>query len=271
MSPEYAGEKKMGKKIVTLVLCSLMVLSCTVSAFADSMGPSGDSMVNSAVTIEQQEADVLNDSSLSAAKKLMFKKKFEAHRLFLAKDLARNSNKANSMVTINATTNPSGTIAVPYYKQANGYYCGPATTRQTVSFIKGSASSQSVIAAAIGTTTAGSDLTPMKNYVNSVQSRNAYVITTSPTESYIQFIAEYGVSESAPPMARLRFSAGTYWKYPTSGHFMSISGYKSYGESIRVTDPYIGWVDESAPTSYYVSSYTLYKATADHPAHQMSY
>ena len=261
----------MGKKIVTLVLCSLMVLSCTVSAFADSTGPSGDSMVNSAVTIEQQEADVLNDSSLSAAKKILFKKKFETHRLFLAKDLARNLNKLDSLVTINATTNPSGTIAVPYYKQENSYYCGPATTRQTVSFIKGSASSQSVIASAIGTTTAGSDLTPMKNYLNSVQSRNAYVITTSPSESYIQFIAEYGVTESAPPMARLKIVKGGNWLYPSAGHFMNVSGYKSYGSSIRVTDPYIGWVVAGHVGSYYVTSAELYTATATHFAHQMSY
>ena len=261
----------MGKKIITLVLCSLMVSSCTVSAFADSTGPSGDSMVNSAVTIEQQEADVLNDSSLSAAKKILFKKKFETNRLFLAKDLARNLNKADSMVTINATSNASGTIAVPYYKQQNSYYCGPATTRQTVSFIKGSASSQSVIATAIGTTTAGSDLTPMKNYLNNVQSRNAYVITTSPSESYLQFIAEYAVSESSPSMARLKIAKGGNWQYSTNGHFMNISGYKSYGGYIRVTDPYIGWVQTSSSGTYYVTSRELYVATANHFAHQISY
>ena len=100
----------------------------------------------------------------------------------------------------------------------------------------------------------------MKNYVNSVQSRNAYIITTSPTEAYIQFIAEYGVSQSAPPMARLKFDIGGNWIYKTNGHFMNLSGYKSYGESIRVTDPYLGYKITTTSGTYYVDSIELYQA-----------
>lgn len=85
-----------------------MVLSCTVSAFATEakddtsnvMGPSGDSMTDIPVTIEEQETAVLNDDSLSEANKNLFKKKFEEHRSFIARDLAISAKQLNSVAVI---------------------------------------------------------------------------------------------------------------------------------------------------------------------------
>ena len=76
-------------------------------------------------------------------------------------------------------------LAMVNYKQENGYYCGPATCKQTIKYINGSAKSQSAIAKSIGTTSAGSALPNMKNYVNKTTGKG-YAIVTNPSKAKVK-------------------------------------------------------------------------------------
>lgn len=231
---------------------------------ANKIGPSGDSMTDKPITIEEQEQALIKDSSISSEKKSKFLKKFEAY-----KELKR---KTNNMASIQSTNDPSsGYISVPYFKQEKNYWCGPATTKQTLQYISGSSSSQAVIAKAIGTTTDGSNLSDMVSYLNNNQSNKNYVIVTDPSEDLIQGIAKVIVDDQAPAIGRLAFKKGGNWEYSTRGHYLNITGYSNGGSSIRVTDPYIGWISPSSSGSYYVTSNEVYIATKDHFARQISY
>ena len=216
---------------------------------------------------------MLNNTHLSDSQKREFLQKFDINEQL--QKASASSAKETVFVVSPMTNDFSGFLNVPYRQQETNYWCGPATTQQTLTYINGYANSQSSIANAIGTTSSGSDLASMVPYINNHESRNYYIIVTSPSESLIQSIAEYGVRSSAPPIGRLKIQQGGNWEYSSSGHYMNISGYTGYGDYIRVTDPYIGWVDPTIANnsngSYFVTSNEFYTATANHWAHQISY
>ena len=243
-----------------------MIFSMNSSVFAATkggvdLGPSGDSMTDKPITIEEQENAVLNDRSLSYEEKTRFLQRIQEHKDLINGDI----------ITPQVANDPSGSIAVPYFKQDNSYYCGPATTKQTVHFIKRTSSSQATIATAIGTTTAGSNLTDMMTYINNNQTRRDYIIVTNPSEDLIQSIVEYSVRNLAPTVCRLKIATGGNWLYSSSGHYMNLSAFTNYGANIQVCDPYLGWVTSTSTGKYYVTSNEIYTATANHFAHQIMY
>lgn len=231
-------------------------------------------MLDKPITIDQQLEAVLKDDSISNEKKKLFQKKVNEHNELLMKIKNEKTKSEGNQKegTISAlATSYSGSLAVPYFKQETSYWCGPATTKQTVHFFNGYSSSQSTIATAIGTTTAGSVLSDMVKYVNSQQSTINYLIITAPSEELIQSIARYTITGNEPAIARLKIVKGGSWIYSSAGHYMNVTGYSNYGSSVRVTDPYIGWINPSSNGSYYVTSNELYTATITHFAQQISY
>lgn len=259
------------------MLVCLIFLSSTANSFAANSndkklitGPNGDSMTDVSMTLEEQEQILLEEPNLSEQQKNMIKEKFAFHKELVETIKSKEKSKKDSVSTL-TTNNPSGTISVPYFKQETNYWCGPATTKQSIHFINASSSSQATIAQAIGTTTAGSDLLSQVNYLNKNQSRNAYMIVNSPSEALIKSIAEYAVRKPAPAIGRLKIAKGGNWAYSSAGHFLNVSGYSSYGSSIRVTDPYIGWITPSSTGSYFVTSAEFHTATKNHFANQISY
>jgi len=260
------------KNIVSIMLTSSLVLGGAGSVFAteETSGPDGDSTIdmNVEITLEQQEDELLNEAN-TEEEIVLVEERFEEHAA-LVKAAEATSMENNKISTLAANT-ASGSLSVPYYKQEKSYWCGPATTKQTIQLIKGSSSSQTSIASAIGTTSAGSVLSSMVKYVNANQSKHKYLVINSPSESLIQSIAEYGVRNKAPAMGRLKIAKGGNWTYNSAGHYMNMSGYRNYGKEIRVTDPYIGWVNASSGGSYYVTSKEFHTATKNHFANQISY
>lgn len=252
------------KKIMCFTISLALILSLNSTAFAaeTAVAPCGDSMTDSPISIEEQEASILNDVNISENQKALFLQKFKDYKKM------KSGNKGISPMVANTK---SGFLSVPYFEQETGYYCGPATTKQTIEYINGASQSQSTIASAIGTTKDGSNLTDMKNYINREQGRHAYIIVTSPSEDLIQNIVEYSVRNGAPTVARLKIAKGGNWAYTTSGHYMNLTGFKNYGANIRVTDPYIGWIQSSSSGSYYVTSNEIYTATINHKSKQMMY
>lgn len=267
-------------------ICSFLTISIVISgsiAFADgnirmgnqvsatsaSENPfyiNGDSGIPSTDTITIEDIDtaiakITNDSTLTEEEKQMTIDKL----IFVF-------NATFGGVNLRDTVSRSGSIAVPVFTQENGHYCGPATVKQTLTYINGSADTQDNIAAAIKTTEAGSTLENMVNYVNvNKNGGSTYRIIKDPSKATIQSMVENDVRNGLPVMCRLKFSRGGSWQYTTAGHFMNANGYTNYGAEICVTDPNIKRVDSSASGAYWVTIQELYLATHNHFAQEMAY
>lgn len=78
-------------------------------------------------------------------------------------------------------------LAGPWFKQQNGYYCGPATVKQVLHYINNVSSTQDTYASELGTTSAGTDMTGIPGVLNSHISGyeyNYYDIGTAATYLY---------------------------------------------------------------------------------------
>lgn len=53
------------------------------------------------------------------------------------------------------------------------------------------------------------------------------------------------------------------WPYRVDGHYLNASGYTQYGETMEMTDPWLGWVDgyKADGGKFYVDNQTVYKVT----------
>lgn len=171
------------------------------------------------------------------------------------------------------------TIPVPYFKQENSYFCGPATTKQTIHYIDGVSASQYVIASALGTTTNGTDGADIVTYLNANQQYVYYVDITPASESDMASTIYRGMSHyGSAPILRLKMTTGQGWSYGSNGHFMNASGiysaeYSTIGaRRYEVTDPYIRYVDQSVTNGKYrISSTAVYNSTMNHFAQEFYY
>ncbi len=172
------------------------------------------------------------------------------------------------------------TIAVPYYKQENGHYCGPATLKQTLQYINGSSLSQSKYASKdyLDADTPKSDGTyfttdtKMLSNVNRLQSRLTYYQNTIDSKNkLLYYVWEDLTTYNAPTILIIKTidADGTRtdeWSYRTSGHFLSGVGVKAKGTDIRVTDPYIQYVvPAETDGTYWMLSQNVYQAVINHP------
>ena len=82
------------------------------------------------------------------------------------------------------TLGSSKTLNVQYFKQENGYYCGPATTKQVLNFFNGSSLSQSQYARDLGTTTSGTVFPNIAGVLNKYQSKCNYVYREMASTEY---------------------------------------------------------------------------------------
>lgn len=186
----------------------------------------------------------------------------------LMKKAAIESSQSRANI---AATYSASTISVTYYKQETSYYCGPATTKQTIQYMNGKSDTQSTIAKALGTTENGTDGTKIVEYLNGKQSRVYWTIADDTSTSGLQTRISHAIAGDTkrPPIARTKFSKGGNWKYSTAGHFLNISGYTNNMEKVRITDPNIGRVDSSSSGSYYVTMKEIRDAIINHFAQHM--
>ncbi|MCR1898492.1 C39 family peptidase [Irregularibacter muris] len=154
-----------------------------------------------------------------------------------------NDNKNNDNI-LQPMYYPDGEyreLSVPVFKQANGYYCGPATVKQVTHFIKGSSSSQSYYAGKLGTTKAGTDMTVIANYLkNNVKSN--YVYASIGTFDAWMNKVNYGMKNKMPGVIDINTKNISAFPYDTdTGHFVNMSGYDTKfgpGVKVRITDPF---------------------------------
>lgn len=156
-------------------------------------------------------------------------------------------------------------MSVPVCKQATSYYCGPATVQQLIRlFGKDYDTTQDDIAKSIGTTSAGSSLKPMVDYIRD-SGYAVYRILSKPSLDDLQRLIGTNISGLyTPPIGRIRFDKGGNWSYSTNGHFLNVSGYDYTDKNnckVRLTDPNIQRVIPSSNGEYWVTLEEFYQAT----------
>jgi len=110
-------------------------------------------------------------------------------------------------------------------------------------YLNGSAPTQDTIAVGCKTTsTAGTYISDMVTYINSMQSKNRYTSKYQANSTNMSSYLYSGiVSYGAPPIIGMAFSSSNGWLYSSGGHFMSVYGAKSDKSEFALADPWIGY------------------------------
>ncbi|MFR6247183.1 MAG: C39 family peptidase [Romboutsia timonensis] len=261
---------KLNAKVKKYLMCSLMLSTILSPALsfaneAENNVMNGDSSIYSRssqesqmITIEDQIEQVKNNDNLSQKDKEEFLSKLEETKIM---------PYATSVVGV--------TKSVPYYKQETSYYCGPATTKQTLQYVKGSSPTQKTIANSLGTTTNGTDGTKIVSYLNANQSKIKYIIAKPSSQDNFTTLVNAALrSYNSPPILRVKYLSGDGWPYTTNGHFLNISGQRMNGTKIehRLTDPYIQWKQPNVTSgTFYRDSAITYKGIKNHFAQHFYY
>ena len=160
---------------------------------------------------------------------------------------------------INILSNPEGefyTINVTINMQEKGYWCGPASARQSLSFHKSKSESsillpsQQTLASKIGTTTDGSSTTGIANALNSYKDTysfdSLYVAAdisnlSNPLYTFETRIKNDLKNQTNAPILLVETQYLTYYKGKQLRHYVTVSGYsyeKATGKKmIRIVDP----------------------------------
>lgn len=229
-------------------------------------GPNGDSLtdLHTPISIESQldEIEAMNDG----VKKQAFMDKYN---FYLAMKNKQDSPKDSKALLRTLSASGSGMLTVMVCKQETSYYCGPATCQQVLNYVGSSGWTQQEIARKIGTTKDGSNLPDMRTFLNNNQGRTAYLITTRPTMEDLKSAVAYDVLVAGTPsVARLKITKGGSWLYSSNGHYLNVAGYSNSGETMRIVDPYIQWIQPSHSGVYNITCTELYSATNNHPNKQ---
>ena len=149
-----------------------------------------------------------------------------------------------------------------YYGQEQNYTCGPASVRMALRNITGEEYSESVISAGCNTTASeGTYLADMVTYINSMQNHNTYIAKYKDTKATMKSNLYKGiVNWDAPPIVGLKETTSDGWNYNLGGHFVVVYGVYSNQKKYAVTDPWSGFIGDSANRDITVSVNMMYTA-----------
>lgn len=195
---------------------------------------------------------VLNDNSLSISDEL------KLNKLAQQKDKSLESSLSEDF---GVKANPDGEyylISVTNFAQENGYYCGPASVRQSLSFHKSkigsstSLPSQSTLASKIGTTTNGSTTSGIAKGLNAYKSTfgfsgNPYVAAdltnvSNPRSTFETRIKGVLRNRTNAPIVLLQTKYLPRYSGKSIRHYNTISGYShnysTGSKKMRTVDPH---------------------------------
>lgn len=137
------------------------------------------------------------------------------------------------------------TLAVPVYEQINGWYCGPATVKQVVQYVKGSSKTQEQYAQLLGTTTAGTNMTNISGIMNN-EIGNRWDYLYAQIGSYGNWTSKiiYCASCGIPVVLDINTTGVPAIPYNSTGHYVNTSGVNfrvltgRIVRKVRITDPY---------------------------------
>lgn len=161
----------------------------------------------------------------------------------------------NADTTAEPRSTTGKTLDVPYFEQEESYYCGPATVKQTYSFLNeflnGSTYSppQSNLRYILDTTEDGTDQNNIETYLNSSFPSISYSMLwrngayTNATQMFN--LIKTDINNNKPSIAHViisaKLEADSEWNYTTGGHYLNFRGYVeavSTGvDIVLITDP----------------------------------
>lgn len=281
--------KAMKKSALALLVCSAITLpTVSLTAFADGSTKNALESVAecqgdfgygiSHIPLETQLEEFLNDPNRSEENKQAVKEKIEV--AIASRDSAasgsRSSNSANVVY-------PTVTLSVPAYTQINYYYCGPATTKQTLQYlgyvVPGTyySPTQETIAEAIGTTTNGTEWYRIRNYLNSftfmgIATNYVEYCPTSSADMAATIYSGLTATNPQPPILQINTDGNSsVLGYPTDGHYLNVSGIKTEDgvTYFQLTDPNRG--RKNLTPKYDITVDKAYEFTMNHWAGHFLY
>ena len=263
------------KKTVTVAFTTVVMMVnslCMIAGANDSVrqqevcqGDPGYGISN--IPLEQQLEDFLDNPNLTEEQKRAAEEKVNS-----AIQL-----RDNSSVQVQSTGSYRNiTLSVTAYKQETRYYCGPATTRQSLDYLSGYAPgyfylpTQTELANKLGTTTNGTEWYRIRNYLNgfSFPTFQPNYVEYTPTSCSNMTSTLYRELNSAHPILPILQVNAEKNKdilgYTTKGHYMNVSGIKTVNGQVKfqLTDPYREWAGKEP--KYYLLDSEIYEVTRNH-------
>ncbi|MEY8365825.1 C39 family peptidase [Anaerovoracaceae bacterium 41-7] len=139
------------------------------------------------------------------------------------KDLKVEAENYVNSVTSLERVGGHKSLTIPTKKQINSYYCGPASVRMVLLY-HGIDQTQSYIAGKIGTTEAGSDVAPMRTYLNNQVGSGTYTYVNVTELAFADGVV-YSIGKSKPLICMIQTSKLKYYNGHKSVHFVVAKGY----------------------------------------------
>ena len=128
-------------------------------------------------------------------------------------------------------------LSMAWFKQKNGHYCGPATVKQVLHYLNGVSLTQDDYAIALGTTTAGTDMTRIPAVLNANLNGIEYKYADIGNAATWLTMVRTGLYNNKPAILDINTNENDDFTYSSSGHFVNISGYDGVKAEVRITDP----------------------------------
>lgn len=254
------------KKIVSLLLCVCFSLNMGFSVFAAEQ--CNICPYNRNVTLQKEESiDEQLSKYISRRDISEDQKQVAIEKANSIKNIIKNQGTYKSEQSSLLTTRDYGCfkcLSVPWYSQTEKYYCGPATTKQTVQYLTGNSESQLSIAEDLNTDlNQNTDTYEIRDYLNDNTNVPFTMIwkgwTSEWKDDYSLFmLVKNNVDNDTPIVAYIKVTdTSGNWLYRTNGHYLNYNGYDIRRSTIDVTDPFIDrYVDQTD------GKYIVYKGEA---------
>lgn len=252
-SPDFDTQRKQGliEKLIVLGDIDTSVVSQKLSSASEAVALLSDGYPS----LEDQVVAFVRDESVEA----------DSREDIL--DMVSGRMSANARAVLNAAQCVQCILNVPYFRQENGYYCAPATTKQTLHYINGTSLSQSQYAPHVGSGSGidyGGVGTKLINYINENQNRNTYVYKHKTTNEVSVTNMRYFIdwclrTANCPVVFNIWEVKKEDWEYAVpKGHFLNISGQYSNGY-FQMTDPFIEYKKPNSSGKYSYSEASVYR------------
>lgn len=252
------------KKNLCLLLTTVMLFSClSISVAAKSILQSGDAeipYITETKELSERLADISICDEYTTTQKQLAIEKLETK--------LRESNAIS--IASAGSSDYSYTLDVPYQYQSENYFCGPATTRQTLLFFNVSdVPDQYQIAKDLKVTKdlGVPDAGFMIDYINAYIPDEPPYAEEHPMDMDDMILSfKVACKSYGPPILRIKANSTSNWPYPTGGHYLNVSGaYKSGSYySFQLTDPYLGWVTSTTTGTHIASAEDVYSVVMLH-------
>ena len=263
------------KRLISLILASVMILSVSMVAFASEPVKSDEFVEAGKVYVEviphSLESEVWGPTGALPITEA-YMTEYDMHTVNV-------DNLLEPTSAARATWTNLGGFQV--YNQATQYNCGPACVQAVLAFLDAPGRSQDIIAAGCETVqatvdnigfAAGTHIERMAAYVNgeflynsTYDGRGYYIVQQATIGTMKSCITTGIVNDGMPSIIGLSFREEDGWDYnAVYGHFLTVHSAKSDQSTFGLGDPWIGYSTDpnlaDAPWSYTKDAVTIHDA-----------